>query len=246
MTTALLDVATFIFVSVVILFCIVLLLSFAQRGAAKSAKRRAFIRASIAALAIYLLHLLSRESINSFASSSSKTLLRWDCLRSDKGGKRPFGIESNEYKHPCYNETAAVVAEIENDYLSPSSPRSFCSSTAAAAKYEKYISATRDCQGAKRSTCSLSEPCTPCEISRRNEFSSTWSRCQSCSIRNNFGDCNFRDGVGPYCWKNGDMLEVIPCEICCTDNMPMIDEEGACYWWWYEECLSVVSWWYLT
>jgi len=221
-TAALLDVATFIFVSVVILFCIVLLLSFTQRGATKSTNRRQFIRASIAALAIYLLHLLSRESINSFA--------RWDCLRSDKGGKRPFGIESEEYKHPCYNDTAAV-AEIEVDDLSltPSSPMSLCSSSTTTNTYEQYISATRDCQGAKRYTCSLSEPCTPCEISRRDEFLSTWSRCQACSIRNNWGDCNFQDGQGPYCWKDGDMVEVVPCKICCTDNMPMFDKEGVCY-----------------
>ena len=232
MTTALLDIATFAFVSIVILFGIILLLSFTQRGAAKSAKRRAFIRAGIAALAIYLLHLLSRESINSFASSSSKTLLRWDCLRSDKGGKRPVGIESEEYKHPCYNDTAAAMAEIEDDEQSSpslSSPNSLCSSTAATVKYEQYISATRDCYDAKRFTCSLSEPCTPCELSRRDEFFSTWTRCQSCSIRNNFGDCNFRDDKGPYCWKDGDLLEVVPCEICCTDNKPMFDKEGVCY-----------------
>lgn len=231
MTTALLDIATFAFVSIVILFGIILLLSFTQRGAAKSAKRRAFIRAGIAALAIYLLHLLSRESINSFASSSSKTLLRWDCLRSDKGGKRPVGIESEEYKHPCYNEIEATAIEIEVDDQtpSPSSPMSLCSFTATNTKYEQFISATRDCSNAKRATCSLSEPCTPCDISRRDEFLSTWSRCQSCSIQNNFGDCNFQAGKGPYCWKNGDLLEVIPCEICCTDNKPMFDRDGVCY-----------------
>ena len=117
------------------------------------------------------------------------------------------------------------MAEIEAD-LTPSSIKSLCSTNT---KHEQFISPTRDCHTNQRSTCSLSEPCTPCEISRRDEFPSTWSRCQSCSIRNNFGDCNFRDGVGPYCWKNGDLVEVIPCEICCTDNTPMFDKDGVCY-----------------
>ena len=229
MTTALLDVATFIFVSVMILFCVVLLLSVTQRRATKYALRRKFKYYIIAALAIYLLHLLSRESINNFGSSS-KALLRWDCLRSDKGGKRPFGIESEEYKHPCY-DTVAAVAEDEVDDLTPSSPKTnLCySSTSTNTKYEQYISAARDCQANQRFTCSLSEPCTPCEISRRDEFPSTWTRCQSCSIRNNFGDCNFQEGQGPYCWKDGDMVEVVPCEICCTDNKPMFEKDGVCY-----------------
>ena len=142
-----------------------------------------------------------------------------ECLYSNKGGKRPFGDTSDEYRNPCYNSSLGYEHRVNEEI-------------------EPYISAARDCHQAQRKHCSLSQPCTPCELSRRDEFHSSdssrhdadgWSRCQACSVRNGYGDCNFVAGVGPYCWKNEERLEVVPCETCCTENVAMFDAEGACY-----------------
>ena len=240
-------VSTFLLVSIAILFCIVSLLSILGNNHTNTRSNRSKFVYTVAVFAIiYLLHLLSETSIRVGTNRrSNKSIHRLECLYSNKGGKRPFGDTSEKYRNPCYNITDSKTESNNDDagYLSSLDSLTLCPSTKAngndnTMEIEPYISAARDCHQAQRRHCSLSQPCTPCELSRRDEFLHSsdssrhddgWSRCQACSVRNKNGDCNFVAGVGPYCWKNAERLEVVPCETCCTENLAMYDAEGACY-----------------
>ena len=231
-------VSTFLLVSIAILFCIVSLLSILGNNHTNTRSNRSKFVYTVAVFAIiYLLHLLSEASISVGTNRrSNKSIHRLECLSSIKGGKRPFGDTSEEYRNPCFNITNDDVGDLLSQSLT------LCASTKTndndnTIEIEPYISAARDCHQAQRMHCSLVQPCTPCELSRRDEFHSSdssrhddgWSRCQACSVRNGYGDCNFVAGVGPYCWKNAERLEAVPCETCCTENVAMFDAEGVCY-----------------
>ena len=213
------EASSFLLLSVAIVFGIVSLLSILGNKHTRSS-RKSFVYAVAAFAIIYLLRLLSNASISVGTNNrrSNKSIRRLECLYSNKGGKRPFGDTGDEYRNPCYNSSLGYEHRVN--------------------EIEPYISAARDCHQAQRKHCSLSQPCTPCELSRRDEFHNSdssrhddgWSRCQACSVRNGNGDCNFVVGVGPYCWKNAERLEVVPCETCCTERyVAMFDAEGACY-----------------
>ena len=109
--------------------------------------------------------------------------------------------------------------------------------------------AERDCQSGKKSRCSLSEPCTPCELERKSEFKERWSRCAQCSTSNTGKvsrktkpptpsnawthpasppQCGFVPDEGPYCFKSATSREVVPCTKCCTEPTLFFDEEGNC------------------
>ena len=250
------EVSTFLLVSIAILFCIVSLLSVLGNNHTNTrSNRRKFVYTVAVFPIVYLLHLLSETSIRVGTNRrSNKSIHQLECLYSNKGGKRPFGDTSDEYRNPCYNITDSMTesnndskTEINDDDVGRLSSSldslTLCPFTKAnnndnTMEIEPYISAARDCHQAQRRHCSLSQPCTPCELSRRDEFLHSsdssrhddgWSRCQACSVRNGYGDCNFVAGVGPYCWKNAERLDVVPCKTCCTENLAMYDAEGACY-----------------
>jgi len=82
---------------------------------------------------------------------------------------------------------------------------------------ERAIPATRDCSRARSATCSLHDPCTPCGLDRAFEFGDRWSRCRNCE-NNDMKDCNFVEGVGPYCFADAFKRSVVPCEQCCTEK----------------------------
>jgi hypothetical protein len=186
-------------------------------------RARWFFPSIIGVASIFLFQLLSEASIARIGGKigNGEKLYRLDCLRSDKGGKRPIGDTSEEFRHPCSND---AIDGTESDEMSGSN---LCSSSTAIET--PYISATRDCHIGQSSRCTLAQPCVPCEISRRDEFRDRWFRCQACSVRNDYGRCNFKDGVGPYCWAGADGWGVVPCQKCCTDNVAMYDKDGVCY-----------------
>lgn len=229
------EVSNFLLVSVAILFCITSLLSILGNNHTHTRKRTTFVYTIIVFAFIYLLHLLSDASDRVGTNRrSNKSIHRLECLYSNKGGKRPLNEMSDEYRNPCFNSTDEIKSNNDIGDLSSLDSLTLCPSTKANKDdimgIEPYISAARDCHQAQLRLCSSSQPCTPCELSRRDEFNSDgWSRCQACSVHNGNGDCNFVAGVGPYCWKNGERLEVVPCETCCTENVAMFDAEGACY-----------------
>lgn len=240
--------STFLLVSASLLFGIASLLALLENHCGSTSARRnslgrSFLYSTAAIAIIYQFQLLLEASVR-IPSGNGKGIYRWECLHSHKGGKRPFENLSDEYRNPCYNHTSEEtnVTETETESSSQtllntngyvSSP--LCPSSNAikdASIIESFISDARDCHQSKSSQCSLAEPCVPCELSRRGEFHSSshgWSRCQACSIRNKFGDCNFIDGVGPYCWENAQSWEVVQCKKCCTESVMMLDEGGICY-----------------
>ena len=193
-------------------------------------------------------------------NGNRRVLYQLGCLHSRKGGKRPFGDKSEEYLNPCFaytltNDDTGITGVLQTISSSSSSSNgvkndggidrrssSILSFSSSLTNYsigndltsaDPYISATRDCHHAQGKICSYTQPCTPCEISRRTEFSNSkheWTRCQTCSHTNNYGECYFIEGVGPYCWKNSYSWEVVPCRKCCTDGYPTFDDDGICYW----------------
>ena len=194
---------------------------------------------------LYLYHLVPIV----FMQLARAGVYHFDCLNSRKGGKRPFGSIADEYKNPCfalYNTTffsstdnntklAKEANELTNIHRH-NMYSSICASTNLDETDvfipELYISVVRDCQNAQRGLCSLSEPCTPCELSRFDEFHNShheWSRCQACAPVNKYGDCNFVDNVGPYCWKDTTSSGIVPCTKCCTDQVPIFDDNGKCH-----------------
>lgn len=196
---------------------------------------------------IYQYHLLSKVSthykispklITAKKPHSSGGIYRWKCLQSRKGGKRPWGDTSDAYRNPCHLNSISnnTKNDISNEYY-PSSPCVSSSFTSSKSNNETpstdpFIPATRDCPHAQLDLCSFTHPCTPCELSRGLEFRNSrqhvWSRCQTCSAANSFGECDFIDGIGPYCWKSSFSWDVVPCVKCCTDGTPMFDK-GVCY-----------------
>ncbi|KAL3808812.1 hypothetical protein ACHAXA_001121 [Cyclostephanos tholiformis] len=185
----------------------------------------------VAVSIVYQLHSLNEAYITRRRGGP----YRLDCLRSRKGGKRPFGDAGEDYRHPCYDLTGES-RNVLVDGTYESNREAYEESTLCQASGEaiidtspSYVSSARDCDMGQSNRCTLAEPCVPCEIERRREFQRRWSRCQACSVRNDYGRCNFVDGVGPYCYANGDGTDVVPCRKCCTEKMAIYDEDGYCY-----------------
>ncbi|GMI45805.1 hypothetical protein TrCOL_g10949 [Triparma columacea] len=178
---------------------------------------------------------------------------RWDCLRSDKGGKVALGDVSDHMVNPCFahkNTTCTLstgkvylgsgsgmggvynVSQVLG--LNVTSTEACVADTGAKSDFKgkdipRFLEdmAERDCQSGKKSRCSLSEPCTPCELERKSEFKERWSRCAQCSTSNT-GKCGFVPDEGPYCFKSATSREVVPCTKCCTEPTLFFDEEGNC------------------
>jgi hypothetical protein len=111
------------------------------------------------------------------------------------------------------------------------------------------VDATRDCDYAQRAACTINNPCTPCEVTRALEFglapigpfavgsstnretglmeqpglnrTGTWKRCVTCSPQAR-GDCNFIEGVGPYCYESPGSRRAVPCKKCCTEGVRVL------------------------
>lgn len=216
---------------------------FKAESYSKASNGRTFVGAVAAIAILYQCHLIVEISTN-FRGAS---LYRLDCLHSNKGGKRPLGATSNEYWNPCYiaetNTSTSSTSNgtdltdetgIESNSIYVPTTYSMCPSSKISTDSSVYpfISEARDCHRGQRSVCSISQPCTPCEISRFSEFHNSsrgWTRCQTCGLSNKHGACNFKDGVGPYCWMDATSFEVIPCQRCCTDGMAIFDEKGICH-----------------
>jgi hypothetical protein len=218
--------------SAIILSIASLLTSFCEHYSSASAlhfgRARWFFPSIVGASIVCQFYLLSEASIARMVGEVRRVeaLYRFDCLRSRKGGKRPFGDTSEDYRHPCY-DLAEAKNVINGTKSHETSDSTLCS--ASTAIESPYIPATRDCHMGQSNRCTLAQPCVPCEISRRNEFRTLWSRCQACSVQNDHGRCNFKDGVGPYCWADADGLDAVPCQRCCTENVAMYDKDGVCY-----------------
>lgn len=224
----------FMIVSTAIILGFALLLTSLQNyyGSASSlhfGRARWFFPSIVGVAIVYQFNLLSEASIARIGSEFGRceNLYRMDCLRSRKGGKRPLGDTSEDFWHPCLNLVTEAKDVINGTKSDDTLDSTLCS--ASTTIETPYVSAARDCHMGQSSRCTLTQPCVPCEFSRRDEFRTRWSRCQACSVRNDHGRCNFKDGVGPYCWAGADEIDVVPCQRCCTENVAMYDRDGVCY-----------------
>lgn len=132
----------------------------------------------------------------------------WNCLQSNKGGKRVLDDIGVTSMNPCF------------DYRH--------NSTNSEQNMNKYIDDTRDCSDFRAGMCTKIDPCIPCEAVYALKFGERWSRCQSCNNGRSNRNCNFREGIGPYCLLSPDSNEVAPCVTCCTIPAPIITIDGKC------------------
>mmetsp|Transcript_6659 Transcript_6659/g.14572 ORF Transcript_6659/g.14572 Transcript_6659/m.14572 type:complete len:234 (-) Transcript_6659:2316-3017(-) len=158
-------------------------------------------------------------------------LHRTDCLESGKGGKRPSKEVKEIDQNPCYclssvaNCTDVVTGLDISNVTCPFDGSATCSTRSTGVEIKPYHSRKRDCQGGQRPSCTMDEPCTPCERSRLLEFGA--SRCRTCST-DFLGNCNFIPGVGPYCFESHGYKHVVACTQCCTEAETLI-VNGTCY-----------------
>ncbi|KAJ8606931.1 hypothetical protein CTAYLR_008631 [Chrysophaeum taylorii] len=150
-------------------------------------------------------------------------LTRTDCLESTKGGKisrtnNPPGAKLN----PCFCHAGALcaLADGSTSVDCPTDGSATCrelDGTVVPLELSTSLQThDRDCDRGKPSECTRREPCTPCELDRLVSFGAT--SCAMCSTVNR-GDCRFKPGVGPYCYKAAGSDEVEPCRRCCTESL---------------------------
>mmetsp|Transcript_24574 Transcript_24574/g.29589 ORF Transcript_24574/g.29589 Transcript_24574/m.29589 type:complete len:293 (-) Transcript_24574:129-1007(-) len=179
------------------------------------------------------------RAANNFSGSHryfDDDIYRFDCYKSRKGGK----IAQDDSlplidRNPCFchefaqcrdSNTNAYIEPAScpldgtancREYIAPNTKRSISRTLSST-----YISHKRDCQNGKKASCTKEQPCTPCELDKLLLFGSQASYCSLCSVLNN-GDCHFKPGIGPYCFKSPNSNEFEPCRRCCTESLPVFE-----------------------
>lgn len=159
-------------------------------------------------------------------SSVESYVRRYDCMNSNKGGKRNKDGNKNApgtLQHPCF---CHAHARCFDEATGAEIFHADCPTDGSAKCYEgngdgvpmtaskRLISIHKDCTHGRNDECSKKQPCTPCELDRVIQFKDA-SYCTLCSDINT-GKCHFKKGVGPYCWERAGSDAVVPCETCCT------------------------------
>jgi hypothetical protein len=101
----------------------------------------------------------------------------------------------------------------------------------------------RDCGFGQHAHCTKAEPCTPCDMADVAKYDPALGagltasarsqgyigRCRTCS-KEHTGDCNFVEGVGPYCKADALGTKIEPCKKCCSDKplYPFASTNGTC------------------
>ena len=91
----------------------------------------------------------------------------------------------------------------------------------------RLLDDTRDCHNSEGAYCTKAEPCTPCEVAKQHalgfpkvnpatELDLLDGRCATCASEWD-GNCNFVEGLGPYCRK-GTTDDIEPCGRCCSEQ----------------------------
>jgi hypothetical protein len=180
----------------------------------------ATVRALLLVFFTVLLSQLIHASLTLPNRKNDESLYKWDCLYSHKGGKVSYD-DSND-PNPCFCANGNVTGTLSKH----NSDGSIGCSTKIQSFH--FLDGTRDCSNARGPQCSKTSPCTPCELSKSEDFGDDWTRCQSCT--NPYQRrCNFVEGLGPYCYQSSAKTEVVRCNECCTDPEPYFDENGTCY-----------------
>lgn len=149
-------------------------------------------------------------------------IYRYDCHDSRKGGKIAKN-ERLEDRNPCFCELGTCMSNGIEVPASDCPLDGTCTdaegNSIPAKLPSRYQTYKRDCDSGRGSECTRKQPCTPCELERLLEFPGA-TYCAMCSVLNT-GDCHFKPGVGPYCWKNSHSRRIEPCRRCCTESLPV-------------------------
>lgn len=168
----------------------------------------------------------SRESATSFASLLSfalvlaqygelfracvalpfdfdRSALRWDCLRSDKGGKVALS-SSNATATTSSRSTERDCAGGRDDSCSRRRPCLPCERERSA-EFESWV------------------PCRTCQVGpRRRRRRGGFPYDDDGDGETYYGyvnkECRFVEGVGPYCFALAGSREAVPCTSCCTES----------------------------
>ena len=162
---------------------------------------------------------------------------RTDCLMSGKGGKRPFKSNIAMYKNPCFCVGPNTVCRLRigggtvgSTKPCPTDGTAECQvidrSGGVVRKVKPYISHFRNCIGGQGSSCTMQQPCYPCERETLSGWGSI-ARCRTCSSEAS-KECDFIPGKGPYCFDKVGSKRVVPCKTCCTEPEP-VHYNGTCY-----------------
>ena len=164
-----------------------------------------------------------------FPYSLNRDLVRYDCISSGKGGKRPGNAIEVFDINPCFCHSNATCTLL-NGTIVPSESCPLEGATCHQGEnmdlvITSYISNKRDCMGGAGIQCSREQPCDPCE---RDELALWGSgRCRTC-YSDFRGDCHFTPDRGPWCRKAPGSKDVVPCKTCCTEKTPLL-VDGICY-----------------
>jgi hypothetical protein len=164
-------------------------------------------------------------------------LHRDDCIGSGKGGKRIGNSTQYEDMNPCFcygtNANCYTTVKNSNKIYDLSTEKCPFDGTAKcnqgpkhSDRIHRWVPSLRDCHGGQWAQCSKEQPCTPCERETLSTFKQ--GRCRTCSTQNT-GECNFVQGVGPYCLVSPNSKEIEPCKTCCTEPEPYFDTAGFCW-----------------
>ena len=178
-------------------------------------------------------------------------VLRKDCLLSAKGGKRAHNDRREHTIHPCWCSGDCFDSQTNARLPSGDCPTDGSAECRVTSPYTIYlplrVDAQRDCEVAQPPACTIQNPCTPCEVESALTFglapigrepssggmgrmeapilnrTGIWKRCVTCSPQNT-GDCNFIEGVGPYCFESPGSRHAIPCKRCCSEGVRVVGE----------------------
>ena len=167
------------------------------------------------------------------ASFNDEKVYRYDCHDSQKGGKISKDRQIVD-RNPCFcheyatcrnkvtlrNVTSADCPVDGTFECLESDGRSI--PLTLSSKYQTY---KRDCDRGRGSRCTRRDPCTPCQLEKLLGFQGA-TYCALCSSLNT-GDCHFKPGIGPYCWKRPGSREIEPCSQCCTESLPVFSPQDA-------------------
>jgi hypothetical protein len=176
-------------------------------------------------------------SVSSFLPASrfyiyNVDVRRVDCEKSSKGGKRALNSYQQYDVNPCFCVSGAGTCVsvttglvLSTNSSCPTDGSYKCTSLDGAGDISVYLGYDRNCNGGQGVSCTQDQPCYPCELDAVVAFQS--ERCRTCSTDFK-GDCNFVEGVGPYCYSSPNSRKVVPCKKCCTEPITQI-VNGTCY-----------------
>ena len=227
------NMANNIFVALLIAWAVAVVCGYAAKAGGRTRWSFYWVGALMVALCCVQYYFVFLAANTLPPSAAADYIRRYDCMYSNKGGKRNKDGDKNRpltNLNPCWcHEHAICLDAATGDEIHHSA----CPTDGSAYCYEgngdrvslnlgkRVVSTERDCSYGRSAKCSKEQPCTPCEADRAVLFDDS-SYCNLCSDINR-GRCDFVPGVGPYCYVEPGSAAVEPCGLCCTHLEPFFE-----------------------